>query len=159
MNFFWNSFFTFFISFSAWAQVEVVNFEEFEQGYMNKKCDTLYVINFWATWCKPCVAELPYFEEARKEFSNHKMKIILVSLDFSTNLKTKLLPFLEKMNVESKVILMDDLDYDKWIDKISPGWSGAIPGTLFLNRENGINIFREGEFERETLFSQIFELL
>ena len=80
----------------AQNQVDVLSFDEFKTGYLEKQSDTLFVINFWATWCKPCVQEMPYFLEAEEKFGGEKFKLLLVSLDFKTDLESKLIPFLEK---------------------------------------------------------------
>jgi len=109
--------------------VPVLNFEQFED-YLEEFGDKTLVINFWATWCEPCVKELPYFEQATASYNNSEVEVILVSLDFSHMISSRLIPFIEKNNLQSKVILLDDPDANSWIDKVSPKWSGAIPATL-----------------------------
>jgi thiol-disulfide isomerase/thioredoxin len=44
--------------------------------------DTIYVVNFWATWCKPCVEELPIFDSLNLEVKGQAIKVLLVNLDF-----------------------------------------------------------------------------
>lgn len=109
-------------------------YTDFEQlkPWLNRTNDTTYVVNFWATWCKPCVKELPYFERLEKEkrASKAKTRVLLVSLDFGKELDSKLLPFVEKRRLQAQVIALLDDDYNKWIDQVSPEWSGAIPATL-----------------------------
>jgi len=92
--------------------------------------DTTYVINFWATWCKPCIEELPAFDSLLTQ-KNKSVKIILVSLDFKEDLETKVLPFLKKHALKTDCILLDEINGNDFINKISPTWSGAIPATLF----------------------------
>lgn len=111
------------------AQVPVVDFEGF-QPYLKKTTDTVYVVNFWATWCKPCVKELPAFEKLNREYRNEKVKVLLVSLDFIKHYDSKLIPFIKKNNLQSEVILLNDPRSNRWIDKVSPEWSGAIPATV-----------------------------
>ena len=72
--------------------VGVYSYDNFK-AFLEAENDTTYVVNFWATWCKPCVAELPYFEELYQNYKDQKVKLILVSLDFEKQLETKLLPF------------------------------------------------------------------
>ena len=141
-------------SFSS-AQVDILKWPEFEERYLNPKDDTVRVLNLWATWCRPCVEELPYFEDANREYAPRKVKVVLVSVDFSSDYDSKLLPFLKKKKIASEVVLLDEQDANAWIDKISPEWSGAIPATLILNPEKGIHTFKEGSFEREELFNLI----
>ncbi|MEN0003475.1 MAG: TlpA disulfide reductase family protein [Bacteroidota bacterium] len=99
----------------------------------NRDSDSTYVINFWATWCKPCVEELPYFEQLHDDFSGEKLKVILVSLDFAKDIDRKLVPFVEEHKLRSEVIALLDGQYNNWIDKVDPEWSGAIPVTVLYN--------------------------
>jgi len=109
-----------------------------------QKSDTTYIINFWATWCKPCVAELPYFLELEKKYKDQKYKFIFVSLDFPKQIEKKLVPFLEKNPLPGEVIVLDDSDSNNWIPKVDPKWSGAIPATIVYNGDR--KIFAEKSF-------------
>ena len=109
--------------------VPQLSFEEFEP-LLHKQNDTVYVINFWATWCKPCIKELPDFEELNKNYANQKVKVYLVSLDFPKKHEELLLPFITKNNIKSQVIHLTDTDANSWIDKVSLLWSGSIPATV-----------------------------
>ena len=87
------------LSSAAMAQdARVVKWPELE-SLLNSKTDTTYVINFWATWCKPCIKELPHFEALEKKFSGSKIKVILVSLDFKRQYDSTLMPYLVKIKV------------------------------------------------------------
>jgi thiol-disulfide isomerase/thioredoxin len=128
------------------AQIKVYEkFEAFEKDVI-KANDTVYVINFWATWCAPCIKELPYFEKLHTD--NKKVKVILVSLDSQKDLEKKLLPFIERKKISAEVVLLSDKDYNSWLDKIDKDWSGAIPATLIL--EGKKHLFAEREFESFT---------
>ena len=111
------------------TNVPVVNFEELQE-YLSEFGDKTLVINYWATWCVPCVKELPYFEEVTAKYDAEEVEVILVSLDFSDQIASTLVPFIEKHHLRSNVILLDDPDANSWIDKVSPQWSGAIPATV-----------------------------
>jgi thiol-disulfide isomerase/thioredoxin len=124
----------FFISIASFSQhqqgtVLKLNFKEFEP-YLQKNNDTLYVINFWATWCVPCREELPAFQEAYEKFTGQKVKIFLVSLDFPNQVDSRLIPFIKANNLKPEVILLDDPRQNEWIDKVDPQWTGAIPFTV-----------------------------
>ncbi len=118
------------------------NFEDIEYIFQQDN-DTTYVINFWATWCKPCVAELPYFDELYKDYQGEKVKIILVSLDFPKQIDTKLKPFIVKHKVLPEVKMLKDSDVNSWGDKVSEEWDGAIPITLIYNKDK--RLFVSGE--------------
>lgn len=98
--------------------------------------DTTYVINFWATWCKPCVEELPYFEAITQAYRDQPLRVVLVSLDFPRDVDTKLKSFLETQRIESEVQVLLDGKYNDWIDRVDPEWGGAIPVTVIYKGEN-----------------------
>ena len=115
-------------------EVEVVDFEGLSPIFEHKG-DQVYIINFWATWCKPCVEELPYFEQIHEAYPNQEVKVILVSLDFPNQIKSKLIPFLEKHHLKSDVIVLDDSNSNFWINEVDPSWSGAIPATVIYKND------------------------
>lgn len=119
--------------------------------------DTTYVINFWATWCSPCVKEIDFFEEVHTSFENSKVKVILVSLDFPNQVKQRLIPFLEAKEIRAQVMLMTDLDYNSWIERVDKSWSGAIPATLIFKGER--RVFLEQELTRNELFENVNQIL
>jgi thiol-disulfide isomerase/thioredoxin len=121
-----------------------------------KENDTTYVINFWATWCSPCVKEIGYFEELFLRSQEKSVKVILISLDFPDRVERQLLPFLKERTITAPVMLMTDLDYNSWIEKVDSTWSGAIPATLIYRREQ--RIFLEKEISREELFEYVNQI-
>lgn len=134
------------------AGIPVVDFSGFEP-YITKEDDKTYVVNFWATWCKPCVKELPAFEEINKKYRDKGVEVMLVSLDFSEKLDSLVIPFVEKHNLNSKIVLLDDVDSNTWIPKVSEDWSGAIPATLIYNKNE--RKFYEGSFTYEELENEL----
>jgi thiol-disulfide isomerase/thioredoxin len=136
------------LAYSATAQTKSVGLVGKEEllAICSTENDTTYVINFWATWCKPCVQELPFFEELQQSHpSTEPLKVVLVSLDFEENLHKRVLPFLEKNNIRSKVYLMTDTRYHGWIDDVNNLWSGAIPATLVVRKNK--KYFAERSFD------------
>lgn len=139
------------ISFLAPAQsVEVINVEDMER-IIHENTGKTRVINFWATWCKPCIEELPYFEAVNQSPEFEEVEIILISLDFAEDLDTKVKKYIEKKSIASTVKLLDNVDYNSWIDKVDPSWSGAIPATLVINNNVNKRIFFEKQFEESEL--------
>lgn len=133
-------------------QVKSYDFNSFEH-YMKFDDDTTYVINFWATWCVPCVKELPFFEQINQKYKKEKVKVILVSLDMPKKVESNLIPFLLKKKMTSEVILLDDPDANSWIEKVDKDWSGAIPATYIYNKKG--HTFYERSFTFEELDKEI----
>jgi len=132
-------------------------YEQFDDlaHIFKQQSDTTYIINFWATWCKPCVEELPYFETLTKKYKNSPVKVILVSLDFKKQLVKKLLPFIKKHQLQSEVLVLTDPDANTWVDKVDPAWSGAIPVTLIYKQEQ--RAFYEEAFEDLAALEKVVE--
>lgn len=127
------------------AQVKLLSLSELETR-MAKGKDTTYVVNFWATWCAPCVAELPNFERLQKENSNKPLKVILLSMDFKSKLKSDVIPFVQKQQLISEVYVVNEPDQQVFIERVSKDWSGALPSTLFINTKSKVRNFYEKEF-------------
>jgi thiol-disulfide isomerase/thioredoxin len=133
----------------AVAQTKVIKFPALET-MLQKKEGPIQVINFWATWCGPCVKELPMFEQVNT--NNANVKVTLVSLDFADKLD-KVDAFVMRKSMKSEVVLLDEIDYNSWIDKVEKSWEGAIPATLIYNPTTGKRVFtqhelKDGELEK-----------
>lgn len=137
------------LSFAYAQKARVVKFNELE-GLIGHTGKEIRVINFWATWCGPCIKELPYFEALPSSIGNRDVKVTLINLDFVEELD-KVNGFIERKNLKSDVLLLDEIDYNSWIDKIHSSWSGAIPATLIVDANTGQKKFIEGEIEEGEL--------
>jgi thiol-disulfide isomerase/thioredoxin len=125
------------------------------QPYLQQSNDTIYVVNFWATWCKPCLEELPYIEQIHKDKFDDPVKVILVSLDFRHQIQQKLIPFILEKDLKSTVVVLDDPDANTWIDKVDPRWSGALPATVIYRREK--RVFIPDTFENYAAIKSIID--
>ncbi|MBO0331698.1 TlpA family protein disulfide reductase [[Muricauda] lutisoli] len=130
----------------------VYDFDGFEP-MLHKEDDKTYVVNFWATWCKPCIAEMPYFERINSEQKDNNVEVILVNLDMPNMWKTRLEPFVENRGIQSKVVILDDPKQNDWIPKVSEEWGGGIPATLIYNKDK--RTFYERGFTYEELKEEL----
>lgn len=126
-------------------------------GLTQRDSDTTYVINFWATWCSPCVKEIAFFEELHRTYTRDKVQVILVSLDFPNQLDRRVVPFLKEKEITAPVRLVTELDYNSWINQVDPAWSGALPATLIL--KNSKRLFLEKELTKSELFEYVKQIL
>jgi len=136
------------ISLSA-QNVELVKYDQLEKEYKVEE-NKLLLVNFWATWCGPCIREIPHFQEADKRSD---IAVYLVSVDFPQD-KKKVENFVEKRNLDSRIFLLDEKDYDYYMPKVSENWTGAIPATLVID-SYGNRYFYEQAFTKETLQTTI----
>jgi len=117
----------------VWSQIPVEKFDQLESRWL-KNNDTVYLVNYWATWCKPCVEELPDFLELEKQMKDEKFKMILVSLDFPSQIESRVVPFLKEHKINSEIIILDD-KANYWINKVNKNWDGDIPVTQIIQNK------------------------
>ena len=135
-------------------EIPTLTFEELNQRIRGHSEVEVLVVNFWATWCKPCIQELPYFDSLSNMYPD-QVKVLLVSLDFDV---ARAAAYKKKKNVASEIVYLDEVDHDAWINHISPNWSGAIPATLMVHR-NGAEQFYEQAFTQKALYTSVEQLL
>jgi len=138
--------------------VEVFDFNGFEK-HVEQQTSQILVINFWATWCRPCVKEMPVFQKITNDYNHDTVKVILVSLDFVNHLEDRVIPFIRNREIQSEVVLLDDTDYNSWIDKIDTNWQGEIPFTWVKDNRNNMNFFHYGEITIEQITNTIHSLI
>ena len=127
-------------------EVEVVKFADLQKKMLYTEAP-LTVFNFWATWCGPCIKELPHFDNLENQ--NKNIKVYLVSIDFQSELE-RVKKFVAKKSLKSSVLFLDEKDPDDYMSKVSQDWSGAIPATLFVT-DLGKTYFHEKAFTKEEL--------
>ena len=140
-----------FVSYSFSQTIEVTSLDYLQlQPLLHQNSKTIQVVNFWATWCVPCIKELPYFEELNML---ENVDVLLVSLDFPKHKQKRLIPFVKKNKLQSKVVHLDDEDENYWINEISATWSGALPATLIYSQNR--RGFYEQSFSKDELFKEV----
>ena len=137
-------------------QAEVIKFGKLH-SLLDEKGEQVHIINFWATWCAPCVKELPLFEALNAK-NDPRVRVTLISLDFADELN-KVNAFIKRRKIKSPVLLLDEIDYNSWIDRVEKSWGGAIPATLFLNQQTGQRKFVDRELKQGELEKIIASLL
>lgn len=139
-------------------QVAVIKLPELQKR-LSRPSDTTYVVNFWATWCAPCVKELPYFDQLSTTYANKKVKVLLVSMDYASQLDKKVKPFVLRRGLKSEVVLLNEPDPNSWLDKVDGKWSGALPFTLIYNTQKKQRATFEQEFTEAELTAQLQKFL
>ncbi|MFH6993905.1 TlpA family protein disulfide reductase [Flavobacterium sp. FlaQc-48] len=144
------------LSASAYSQnVKLITIDQLNERIKTGK-DTTYVVNFWATWCAPCIKELPHFEKLQAEYKSEKLAVLLVSVDFKSKLNSNVIPFVKRKNLKNEVFLLNESSPQEYIDRIDPSWSGSIPATLFI--KGNTRKFVESEFTYEQLLTEYKKL-
>jgi thiol-disulfide isomerase/thioredoxin len=150
--------FAFFIAAGSQAQ-EIKRIKITDLQKIIKESKTPMIINFWATWCKPCVEEIPYFQEEVSKHSADSMQLLLVSLDLEDYYPKKISEFAAKRKFTVPIVWLDEYNADYFCPKVDTAWTGAIPASLFINNRTGYRHFREEQLSHEKLKKEISALL
>ncbi len=122
-----------------------------------RQAGPIKVINFWATWCGPCVKEMPLLEKLNHE--DKSVKVILVSMDYDLDPDpSKVKKFIDRKKILSQVVILAEENPNDWIEKIDKNWSGALPSTLVVNPNSGKRKFIQGELKEGDLEKLIQEV-
>ena len=134
--------------------VPVVGLDDLESRF-EQGGDTVFVVNFWATWCKPCIEELPAFHKYERSVKDQSIKVLLVSLDDPEELSDVVEPFLKRKGIRPECVLLDEPKPHEWIDRVDETWSGAIPATWLIDATSGRRQFFERDFTFDELESTV----
>lgn len=142
----------------AQREIKQVKIEEVEQLMANT--ETPLVINFWATFCAPCIKEMPYLSSITDSVSKTTpVKLVFVSLDMKESYPEKIARFLERKKIPDTCLWLNETNADHFCPKIDPKWSGSIPGTLFVHKKTGYRVFMEQELTPEEFRQQLNRLV
>ena len=143
----------FFASINA-QEIKKIKIIELEKTIKESK--TPLIVNFWATFCKPCLEEMPYFQALAKK---NKVTLLLVSLDLEKSYPAKIKNYIVKNKYTAPVFWLDEYNADYFCPKVDSSWSGAIPASLFLNNSTGYRKFFEDQLSKEKLEKEIMAIL
>ncbi len=135
------------ISFSQ-AQ-SILSWKINDVGQLIDKSDSVLVISFWATFCKPCVEEIPYLQSISNKYKDKRVKLLLVSLDLAAFYPNRIEAFAKKNNFNSQIVWLNETNADYFCPKIDKSWSGAIPATFIINNKTGYKKFVEEQMKPE----------
>ena len=137
-------------------ELEIYDFAGLEK-FLNIEDNKTHVVNFWATWCAPCVKEMPYFEKLNANYKDKNVEVLLVSLDFPFQYDKKLKPYIKEHKLQSKVVALDDPDMNSWMSIVDEEWSGGIPITIIYNKNK--RQFYERSFTYKELEDELKQFL
>jgi thiol-disulfide isomerase/thioredoxin len=147
----------FLISCSFAQEIRSIKITELEKTIAESK--TPLVINFWATYCVPCIEEIPYFQQEVKKYEKAGVKLLLVSLDMKSYYPEKVSAFVKKKKFTAPMVWLNETDADYFCPRVDPKWSGSLPATLFINNKTGYRKFYEEQLSKEKLQKEIMAIL
>ena len=117
------------------------------------------IVNFWATFCVPCLKEIPHFQTVAEQYKEKGVKLLLVSLDMKDAYPKKIIKIARKLKLNPPVYWLDETNADYFCPKVDSSWSGALPASLFINNATGYRKLFEDELSKEKLEKEIMAIL
>jgi len=124
-----------------------------------KESKTPLIVNFWATFCVPCIQEMPYFQETARLYQSQNVSLLFVSLDLQEAYPTKVNAMAKKLQLSFPVVWLNETNADYFCPKIDTTWSGGMPSSLFVNNATGYHKFFEDQLSRDKLEGVIREMI
>lgn len=159
-----NIFVLFLFLFAAWSnvlytqEVKPISTVDEMKLIMDKGKDKVVLVNFWATWCKPCVKEFPELVKLYGNYKDKGFKIVFISVDVPEDVEPKVVPFLKKQDVDFVTYFNKFDKPEELINYIDEDWEGAIPSTYIYDKEGKLTSHILGsrsyeDFEKEIMKS------
>jgi len=120
------------VALPAAGTTRVVDQNEIERILSDRSAE-LTVVNFWATFCGPCVEEMPYFVRVAKENKPTDVRVIGISVDLKAQIASHVEPFLKKREIPYPNVVFYG-DQEKMINFFAPEWSGELPVTFIYDK-------------------------
>jgi thiol-disulfide isomerase/thioredoxin len=149
-----------FLIFAAVAnaqQVKSVKITDLENTIKESK--TPLIVNFWATFCVPCLQEIPYFQEITEQYKSKNVSLVFVSLDMKEAYPVKVNEMAKRLKLVYPVVWLNETNADYFCPKVDTTWSGGMPSSLFVNNATGYHKFFEEPLSREKLEEEIQVML
>jgi peroxiredoxin len=116
---------------------------------MSKWKGDVLVVNFWATWCPPCVEEMPELEAMQHELASSNVQILGIGIDSESNIRS----FAEKLDI-SYPLYIAGLEGTRLASELG-NRSGGLPFTLLIDRNGEINKSYLGRLDMNVLEKDI----
>jgi thiol-disulfide isomerase/thioredoxin len=146
------------IALNAKAQ-EVVKWKLADLGSAISNADKPTVFNFWATFCKPCLQELPYFQQLVKKYDSSGVQLVLISLDLPEAYPQKIISFAKQHQFSAALKYLDETNADLFCPAVDSSWSGSIPASLFINNKTGYRKFFEVQLTKESFEAELKRMI
>ncbi len=123
---------------------------------LDARKERVVLVNFWATWCRPCLKELPELLILEKKYATQGFELLAVSLDEPADRETIVRPFLAKWFPELRSLMRRSPDMDSMVSVVDPAWNEVLPTSYVLDGSGRVRARLQGgkpvaEFEAAIL--------
>lgn len=130
------------------------------QDHLRAQEGKVRIVNFWATWCAPCVKEFPDFVKLQQDYAERGVEVTFVSVDLHPDEETEraVREFLDRMGVSGQTFIQID-NGEPFVEALAPEWGGTIPATLIFSPNGTKAAYWEGATTYEHLAEVVETIL
>jgi thiol-disulfide isomerase/thioredoxin len=143
----------FFSAIATAQQVKSIKITDLENTIKESK--TPLIVIFWATFCVPCLEEIPYFQEKAEQYKAKNLSLVFVSLDMKEAYPAKVNDMAKRLRLVYPVVWLNETNADYFCPRVDTSWSGGMPSSLFVNNATGYHKFFEQPLSKDELEKQI----
>lgn len=152
--------FIFISVFSSYSQeVKTISSTDEYQQVLDSFKDKVILVNFWATWCLPCVKEFPELVKLQKNYKDNDFVLLFISLDDKGDIETKIIPFLKKQGVDFTSFFGNFSNPESIMNYVDKSWHGEIPYTGLYNKKGILSKALIGSKTYEQFETEVKKLL
>jgi thiol-disulfide isomerase/thioredoxin len=140
------------------AQVIAIDAGQFRE-VLERHRGEVVLVNFWATWCRPCLKEIPDLLALENRYRDRGLRLVPVSLDEPADLDRSVLPFLRKWFPEFRSYLRLTPDMDGMVSVVDPAWNELLPTSYVIDRGGTVRVRLQGGKPRAAFEVEILPLL
>jgi thiol-disulfide isomerase/thioredoxin len=137
------------------GNLKPADFAKFKDSARGK----VLVVNFWATWCGPCVAEFPELVALDAKYRAKGVKFVGITADDAEDVQPKVIPFIKKHQVKFDIVQQNIEDSEELMNQITKDWNGVIPVTVVYDKQGNLAYSRFGIIDRDLLVAEIEKVL
>lgn len=149
----------FLVSFSYSQDVKTITSIDEYKAVIAGSEGKVVLVNFWATWCPPCVKEFPELVKLYKDYKDKEFVLVFISLDDRADYDSKLLPFLKKQGVDFTSYFGNFSNPEALMTYVDKSWQGEIPYTGFYDKEGKLSKTFMGNKTYEQFETEVKKLL
>jgi thiol-disulfide isomerase/thioredoxin len=140
-------------------EVKYIKNDELRQLLTRTAGQKPLLVNFWATWCEPCIEEFPDLVKIDAEYKPRGLEFITISLDETEELNKGVPKFLGRVKSTMPAYLLDLEKQEEAFDIIDRDWPGALPFTLLYDGNGQVVFKRSGKLNIAELRGEIEKIV
>ena len=143
---------------TAPSDIQLISASQFSALLDDARGDVI-LVNLWATWCAPCLREIPELLRLRENYLDKGFRLIAVSMDDPQDLESHVIPFLEQRFPDWDTFQSAEAEMDRFVSVIDPAWNEVLPTSYLIDRTGSVTKILFGGKSYEDFEAALLDIL